>query len=185
MGMPHTKDWTVDMLAALPDDGKRYEVIDGELFVTPAPSNVHQRTVGRLYAQLLTYTDAIGLDLLTAPCAVTISDRREVQPDLLVMPKIGNCFAIKFADVGRLVLAVEVLSKRTAWVDRVKKLTLYQDERVPEYWIVDADARSVARWLPESSEPDVLTTTFVWQPLSQHAGLEIDLVEMFRKVFGE
>ncbi len=187
MAMPRVDtDWTVERLNALPDDGNRYEVIDGELFVTPAPNGPHQRAVIELCVLLAPYARSLRLDLLAAPFAVTFSDRREVQPDLLVMPPTPDGkYAIKFADVGRLLLAVEVLSKSTKRTDRTTKRDLYQSEDVSEYWIVNTDDRTVTRWRTDSTEPEVFTTTMQWQPIRSHDALTIDLVAYLRNVFWE
>jgi Uma2 family endonuclease len=186
MGMPnqHT-DWTVDMLNSLPDDGKRYEVIDGELFVTPGPSLLHQRAIARLHLLLAPYAESLALDLLFAPAAVTFSPRREVQPDLLVLPRVDGRLAARFEDVGELLLAVEVLSPHTARVDRHRKRALYQEQHVPEYWIVDPDARTVERWRPGRDVADILTTAISWHPLSRKKELTVDLVAYFRAVHGD
>ena len=122
MGMPLSHmDWTVEMVNALPDDGNRYEVIDGELLVSPAPSLFHQSAVGKLYLLLAPYADAVGLDAVFAPAAVTFSARREVQPDLFVLPRNAGRPAKRFEDVGQLMLAVEVLSPHSARTDRHRK----------------------------------------------------------------
>jgi Uma2 family endonuclease len=186
MGMPasHT-EWTVEMVHDLPDDGMRYEVIDGELLVSPAPSLLHQRAVGRLYRILEPYVEAIGQEVLFAPAAVTFSKRREVQPDVLVIPLKDGRPVERFEDVGVLTLAVEVLSPHSLRADRQLKRNLYQDERVPEYWIIDVDARIVERWRPESDAAEVLTTTLSWQPLLSRDALTIDLIEYFRAVHGD
>ena len=172
------------MLATIPDDGKRYEIIDGELLVTPAGSNAHQRAAGRLFALLLPYVDSINLDILIAPADVPLSPRTLVQPDVFVLPRIGGRFATKFADVGQLILAVEILSPSSARSDRHKKRVLYQNERVPEYWIVDVDARTIERWTPDSTEAALLTTSFLWKPTTDKA-LIIDVEEYFRSVVGD
>jgi len=186
MGMPlPNTDWTVDMVNALPDDRNRYEVIDGELFVTPAPSLLHQRAVVKLLAILAPYVEALGLDLLVAPAAITFSKRREVQPDLLVLPRNAGRLATRFEDVGVLMLAVEVLSPHTARTDRTRKRTLYQDERVPEYWIVDPMARAIEHWHPDSVKAELLTTTLSWQPVTTHDALVVDLVAYFHAVHGD
>ncbi len=101
MGMPLSRtDWTADMLDALPD-GQRYEVIDGELFVTPAPRDIHQFAIGELHLLLAPYAKLAGIDRLFAPSAVRFSDRREVQPDLLARPRMPDGRrAARFADVG-------------------------------------------------------------------------------------
>ena len=153
--------------------------------MTPAPAMVHQRAVLRLLMLLTPYVDSIGLDIMGAPAAVTFSARREVQPDILVMPKLGAKFAKTFKDVGELTLAAEVLSPSTERVDRYKKRALYQDEHVPEYWIVDTDARVIERWRPGSTAPEILSTTFLWKPLLLREAMMINLQHYFRTVHGD
>lgn len=102
MGMPasqHT-EWTVEMVHELPDDGNRYEVIDGELLVSPAPSYQHQRAVLRLMDILHPYVKSLGQEVLIARAAVTFSRHREVQPDLFVLPLKDGRRAERFEDVG-------------------------------------------------------------------------------------
>ncbi len=187
MGMPLPRtDWTVAMLNELPDDGCRYEVIDGELFVTPAPAVVHQFAITDLVRLIDPYTQELGLDTLVAPVAVTFSEQREVQPDVLVIPRRADGrHATRFSDVGRLILAVEVLSPSTQRVDRNEKRRLYRQEGVPEYWIVDTTARVFERWRPESELPEVLAHSMSWQPLRSHAPLHIDLIKYFRELHDE
>jgi len=182
MGMSLSRtEWTVEMLNALPDDGQRYEVIDGELFVTPAPAFVHQWAVDELAWLLGPYVKAVGLTLLTAPAAVTFSKVREVQPDLLVIPRLPNGRrASRFEDVGVLLLAVEVLSPSSLRTDRREKRWLYQRERVAEYWIVDTDERGIERWTPDATEPEVLRSSLSWQPVIAHEPLVVDVEEYFR-----
>lgn len=185
MSLPHT-EWTVEMLNALPDDGNRYEVIDGELYVTPAPTVVHQLAARNLFLLLAPYALSIGLDPFFAPTAVTFSERREVQPDLLVMPRLPNGrHASRFEDVGVLLLAVEVLSPSSLRTDRHEKRWVYQQERVGEYWIVDTDARTFERWTPDATEPEVLRHSLSWQPMVAHEPLIINLEQYFRDVLDE
>jgi Uma2 family endonuclease len=187
MGMPlsHT-EWTADMLDDLPDDGNRYEVIDGELFVTPSPMNIHQQAVGELYFLLLPYAKQVGVTLLFAPSAVRFSGRREVQPDLLAMPNLPDGRRPeRFTDVGKLLLAVEVLSPSTMRTDRYRKRALYQDEKVPDYWIIDTASRVIEHWTPQVTEPEILMHSLGWQPVPEHAPLMIDVAQYFREVFGE
>ena len=187
MGMPlsHT-EWTVEMLDTLPDDGNRYEVIDGELYVTPAPSLVHQRASTELFLLLAPYAKLVGLDPFHAPTAVTFSTQREVQPDVLVIPRLPNGkHATHFRDVGRLVLSVEILSRSTERTDRFVKRPLYQSERVPEYWIVSLELRRFERWTPTALQPELLTSTLSWKPVAAHAPLVIDVARYFRSVLDE
>ena len=85
-------------------------------------------------------------------------------------------------EVGALVLAIEVLSPTTARADRHKKRRLYQRERVPEYWIVDVDARLIERWRPEDERPEILAEQVEWNPDPAHPPLVIDLAEYFHDV---
>src|SRR5215207_8926007 len=111
MHMPTLKrPWTVDDLQDLPVDGNRYEVIDGKLFVTPAPSWEHQRAAAQLFRVLADYLEREPYgDVLLSPADVSFSRTRSVQPDLFVVPLIGGRRPRKFEDVGRLLLAAEVL----------------------------------------------------------------------------
>lgn len=185
--LPHAsrRAWTVEEVNTLPDDGNRYEVIDGELFVTPAPSYLHQGVVVDLLMRLKPYCDGLALHCLAAPAAVTFSPRREVQPDLLVLPTIDGRPPRHFGEAGRLVLAVELISPSTVRADRYVKRRLFQSEGVPEYWIVDPAARLVERWRPGDEEPDVLLDTLAWHPREEVAPLMIDLAKSFRAVHGE
>lgn len=184
MPAPHT-DWTVDMVRELPDDGKRYEVIDGVLLVSPAPALVHQRAIAELYVLLRPYVAALGLEAIMAPAAVTWSTRTEVQPDLLVLPLANGRFAQRFEDVGVLELAVEVLSPSSVRTDRFTKRREYQRRGVPEYWIVDPASRSIERWRPTDEEPEILFDRLAWQPRTDVDPLVIDLEALFRAVHGE
>jgi Uma2 family endonuclease len=185
MSLSH-REWTVEAINAIPEDGNRYEVIDGELFVTPAPTWSHQRVSAKLFAAIFTYAGTLGLDAMYAPASVTFTNGTEVQPDIFVIPRLPSGLSPEsFADIGRLVLAVEVLSLRTARVDRTGKLSLYQRENVPEYWIVDSSARTIERWRPESIEPEILRDSITWQPILSCDLLTIDLIALFHEALGE
>src|SRR5262245_60213104 len=184
MSMPTLKRrWTVDDLQDLPDDGNRYEVVDGELLVTPSPSWPHQRALMELSLLLAGYVTVHELGyVFVAPADVVFSARRAVQPDLFVVPPVGGKCPTSFEQVKRLMLAAEVLSPSTARADRVTKRFLYRDERVPEYWIVDLDARTIERSTPTEPRPEILSERLVWMPDSAVAPLEIDLVAYFERV---
>ena len=179
-------DWTVERLHRIPDDGQRYEIIDGELFVTPSPVLRHQYAVTELCGVLLPYCSAVGLRLGVAPSDIAVSSRTLVQPDVFVLPmNAADRPPAEFAEVGRLILAVEALSPSTARVDRNRKRRLYQRMQVPEYWIIDTEARAVERWLPQSREAAVFRISMAWQPLATREALEINLVALFARVYGE
>jgi Uma2 family endonuclease len=187
MAMPaqHT-EWTVEMVRALPDDGNRYEVIDGELFVTPAPSVVHQRAVLELALLVAPYVRAhrIGEALIAPADVVVYGPHKFVQPDLFVVPLVNGAPMRAWAEVGRLLLAVEVLSPSTERTDRGRKRTLYTEKAVPEYWIVDTDERTIERWRPDDSPVELLTESVEWQPDRDVPPLVIDLPGYFDRAQG-
>ena len=186
MGMSTSrKRWSAAEIDAFPKDGNRYEVIDGARVVTPAPSLVHQRAVLQLAALLLPYCDACGVDLIIAPADVKFGEYDQVQPDLFVMPRTPDGKSpVRFADVGRLLLAVEVVSPSSRHTDRGRKRKLYQARGVPEYWVVDTDERLMERWTMGSANADLLDDVFMWQPIVEHAPIAIELPAFFLRVRG-
>jgi Uma2 family endonuclease len=187
MDMPALQtDWTAEKALALPADGNRYEVLDGELFVTPAPSWTHQAAVGALYVHLRAYVTANQLGwAMLSPADLVFSPRRLVQPDVFVVPSRPEGEPRVWSEVTALLLAVEVLSPSTARADRHRKRLVYQQEGVNEYWIVDCDARLVERWRPEDTRAEVLSETLVWRPREDAPALQISLPAIFTEVTGK
>jgi Uma2 family endonuclease len=181
MGMPAQQtEWTADMARALPDDGKRYEVLDGELFVTPSPRLPHQLVVGSLFVALDAYVRAHSLGLaLMSPADIEFSPRRLVQPDVFVAPFTAQGPPRDWRDISSLLVAIEVLSASTARADRQRKRRIYQSEGVPEYWIVDSDARVVERWRPEDERPEIIADVLEWHPRLDVEALSIQLETLF------
>jgi len=188
MAMPaqHT-EWTVDMVRALPDDGNRYEVIDGELFVTPAPTVAHQRAVLELALLVAPYVRAhrIGEALIAPADVIVYGPRKFVQPDLFVVPLVNGAPMRAWTEVGRLLLAVEMLSPSTRHTDRGRKRSLYREKAVPEYWIVDIDERTIERWRPDDSPVELLTESLQWGPDEDVPPLVIGLPSYFDRVSGQ
>ncbi len=183
MVSPSRADWTVERLHRLPDDGNRYEIIDGELFVTPSPRLVHQHVVSELFLIVGPYAKRVGLDPLTSPADITFSDRTLVQPDIFVLPLVNGRRIATYAEISSLILTIEVLSKSSRKLDRGKKRHLFQRERVPEYWIVDGEARVIERWRPDADAAEVLTAELTWQPVAFLPPLQIDLVAFFADIY--
>ena len=183
MGMPaqeslHPTEWTADMVRALPEDGNRYEVIDGVLLVSPSPANRHQRAVRQLLFALHPYCEQHDLgEALPSPSDVELSPKDLVQPDVFVTREITSLWN----DGRNLRLAVEVLSPSSRHIDRDVKRPRYQRDRIPEFWIVDLDARLFERWRPDDVEPEVITDVMTWQPLPHIPALSIPLGEFFDK----
>jgi len=185
--MPNLKRrWTVDDLDDLRDDGSRYEVIDGDLFVTPSPSWRHQEAIAELHGMLRAYLrrERVG-HAFFAPADVIFSPNRGVQPDIFVVPLVGGHRPGAFADVGRLLLAVEVLSPTTARADRVAKRTLFREEGVTEYWVVDLESRTIERSTPSESRVEVLVDEMTWAPDGVADPLVINVAEYFARVLGD
>jgi Uma2 family endonuclease len=130
--------------AALPDDGRRYEIHDGELSVTPAPNVAHQRISGNLYDVLRAHVKASGTgEVLYAPVDVILAPASVVQPDLIYIA-LAHAARVSVRGVeGAPTLAIEILSPNTKAIDRATKLRLYARHGVPYYWIVDPDARAI------------------------------------------
>lgn len=140
--MPRDHAWTVDDLSRTPDDGLRYELVDGVLLVSAAPSTVHQIVLVELLA-LLRGACPPAARAMVAPTDYQPTRTRSLQPDVLVVWR---------RDVGEasitapLLLAVEVLSPSTRSVDLLLKRGLYEESGVAAYWVVDPLVPSVRAW---------------------------------------
>jgi Uma2 family endonuclease len=181
MVMPLTRHFTAADLATMPDDGKRYEVIRGELFVTPAPGGRHQPMVTRLLLPLGRYLEAHGLSdqLLTPPADITLSYDTLVQPDLLVADTAAFIRSGRWTDVTNLFLVVELISPSSARTDRETKRPEYQQYGIPQYWIVDGEQRQVEVWTPNAVAPTIERERLVWRHPALDAECVIDLVRLF------
>jgi Uma2 family endonuclease len=176
--------YTAREVRAFPDDRVRYEVIRGELFVTPAPGLRHQRTVLELAALFRDYLERNPLgEVLVAPFEVELTEDSAVQPDVLVILSDRSGRLTTQRLMGPPSLAVEVISYTSKRTDRLQKRRLYQEEGVPEYWIVDPEERRVERWRPADEQPEVLTARLTWRPAAVAPALEIDLVALFARVW--
>src|ERR1043166_8967034 len=148
--------WTRAEVLALPDDRNRYELVAGELLVSPSPAPIHQMAVWALNDRIRPYVKAHRLGGAgTAPADLELEGEDLLQPDLFVLreERLPN----HWSDVGIPLLVVEVLSPSTARYDRVVKRPRYQLAGIPEYWIVDTDSRVFERWRPGDERPEVLT----------------------------
>jgi Uma2 family endonuclease len=141
--MPVDTRLTYDDFCLLPDDGKRREIIEGELFVTPSPQTPHQRAVICLSAHLWQFVHSHKLgEVFGAPFDVVFSNLDVVEPDLLYISNARAHVLTNKNVQGAPDLVVEVLSESTARVDRSIKLKLYGKFGVQEYWIIDPEGPS-------------------------------------------
>ena len=133
MTHPVSRPFTVTDLEDMPDDGRRYELIDGELLVSPAPGWSHQEVL-KVLCFTLHAACPRELRVLAAPFAVRMDHFNELQPDVLVT---------RFTDLTEEnlprapLLAVEVISPSSGLRDRSLKKAVYERMRVPSYWLVD------------------------------------------------
>lgn len=185
MGMvaPYTR-WTADRRAALPDDGRRYEIIDGELFVTLSPNVRHQRAAFALAVRLRTYLAAhpVG-EVIIAPADVEFSDDTVVEPDVFVARLVEGRPAEDLKHAGLPLLVAEVLSPSTERTDRGRKRELFQARGVPEYWIVNVEARVFERWRPGATRAELATERIEWRPPAGVEPFRLELGEFWREVF--
>jgi Uma2 family endonuclease len=141
---PRQGGWTYADYAALPNDGQRYEVMDGVLLMAPSPNAAHQSVITRLAVFFFQYVESAGIGrIFVAPFDVELATNRVVQPDALVLlnRSLGKLTASHV--VGAPDLVVEVASPGTAVYDRLNKFEAYARAGVEEYWLVDPEVRSI------------------------------------------
>ena len=189
MPAPHSvrHRWTrAEVLAltdAAPETAPRYELVAGELLVTPSPGGAHQLAVAELKALLRNW-------LVEHPVGRVVGDPLdfELEPGTIVRPDVGvvpmhEARRLLTEMPGReLLLAVEVISPSSAQADRGPKRELYQ-RHVPEYWIVDLDARLFERWRQSEGRPEILHERLEWHPAGAAAAFELALPGFFASVF--
>ena len=183
MGMPEkAHGWTREMVLALPDDGNRYELFDGELLVTPAPAGLHQFALTLLWKLLDPYVtrERVGW-VMVSPADLSLGGEQLSQPDLFVMPFVPAGRA--WPDFPDPILVVEALSPTTAHFDRFVKRRRFQRHGIAEYWILDLDARALERWRPHDERPEILDEQLSWHPEGASATLELDVAAYFRDVW--
>ncbi len=171
--------FTADMVRAMPEDGNRYELVWGELLVSPSPVPRHQRTVKRVIVALEAFCERTGAgEVSMSPADISWSQDNLVQPDVFVIaPEEAN--AREWQTVKTLRLVVEVLSPSTARQDRFQKRKLYQEHGVATLWLIDADRRTVETWTPDQHFPTVETEQLTWHPKGASEPLVIRLEELF------
>ena len=181
MGMAAPIYWTADMVRALPDDGNRYEVVHGELLVTPAPRALHQLIVTRLAVALGVYLERHpGAVVLVSPADISWG-RRDVlvQPDVFVVAR-EEVRTEDWAKMRTLLLVIEVLSPSTSRADRFVKRRRYQEAGVPLYWLVNGEQRQVEIWTPEAELPRIESDQLVWHPAGATKPFVLKLEELYR-----
>ena len=138
------RPYTAEDLAGMPDDGRRYEVIGGELIVSPSPTERHQRCSLRLTRIIDNYVEAGTWGALyIAPFDVHLGPHDIVQPDLIVVHR-DHLNRIRQRGIeGAADLVVEIISPSSSGIDRVRKSATYAAFGVPEYWLVDPNTETI------------------------------------------
>lgn len=186
MGMPieQPRRWSVEEVWTLPDDGNRYETVDGELLVTPAPRLVHQHVLGEIYAELRSWLRGPGEGLgivLMAPTDVILDPHTLVQPDLVVLPPVRRDVMFGEQPAPTPLLVIEVLSPSTARQDRVKKRPRFQRAGI-ECWLVDVESHLVERWTPDSDRPEICVETVTWEPAGAPEPFRLSLAPVWEEI---
>jgi Uma2 family endonuclease len=135
-------------LRTMPSDGKRYELVNGEVFVAPAPNEKHQRIVRNLLVSMQTHarTNRLGR-AYCAPFDVVFGERTALEPDILFVSAARRGIIGPEYIVGAPDLVVEVLSPSSRAMDRVTKFEQYALHGVSEYWVIDPDDEHVEVYL--------------------------------------
>jgi Uma2 family endonuclease len=152
--MASTLALTIADLEAMPEDGRRYELIGGAIVMTPAPSTVHQRAVGWLHV-ILRGACPPGHEVFLAPTDLDLPDAQRVQPDLIVVPS-GSVGPARL--VTPVLLVVEVVSPGSRINDRVTKRAAYAEAGIPHYWLIDLEAETITLLRLAGSSYEVVTT---------------------------
>ncbi|MGH9201426.1 MAG: Uma2 family endonuclease [Vicinamibacterales bacterium] len=188
MPAPHT--WSIEDVERLIDEREgytpRYELVEGELLVSPSPSLRHQRIIIRLALRLAAYVDRFGLgEALVGPVAVRLGLESYFEPDLCVVPLENGKRLRGNSRITELLLAVEVLSPGSIRHDRITKRKYFQRHGVPEYWVVDGDAEAFEVWRPGESRPAVQDERLTWQPAGAPEPFVLDVREFYGEVADE
>jgi len=179
--------WTraeVDRLAdERPGYTPRYELVDGELLVTPAPSWRHQRIIVRLLQLLLPYVTEHKLgEILLGPAELPLVTGELYEPDLFVVPVVNGRRPTTPPGPTRPLLVCETLSPGSSRHDRITKRRSFQRNEVPDYWIIDGDAEVFEVWHPADERPEIVDGRAVWLPVGASLSFELDVREFFASV---
>lgn len=178
--------WTYAEFARLPSDGNRHEVIEGELFMTPAPRMLHQFAVTQLIQLLGDFVKRHDLGwVFPGPVDVLFAEGDYLEPDLVFVRKERRGIISDRGIEAAPDLVVEVTSPSTAARDRGPKRERYAFYGVPEYWVVDPDPDAkrieVYRLGEDAERPEIVSGTFTWRPGSSDGpALEVLVPEIVR-----
>lgn len=172
-----TKKWTLEELHSLPDDGNKYELVRGELFVTPPPTDFHETIAAKLARILDPYVARHGLGYVYRPRAVLRFEGSEVEPDLMVRQPQADPRA-DWDQAPLPTLIIEIFSGSTRRRDQNQKRELYTGAGVAEYWMVDPERLTITA--VREDQPDrIAADMLVWSPPGVSESLTVDVSGLF------
>jgi Uma2 family endonuclease len=180
MALP-VPQFTIDMLDDFPDDGNRYELLEGMLLVTPAPSITHQIVATRLAHILMNALGDGRKAHVVAVGALQRGEKTQLQPDILVFPASFPPDT-DWRTIQGWWLAVEVMSPSSRVYDRVVKRDAYLALGVDEYWVVDIRDRSIEVWKRGSAASERAVNSLTWRPAALGTDVVVTLEEVFRDI---
>lgn len=182
---PAVREWTYAEFARLPDDGNRYEIIAGDLHVTPSPRPSHQNVVGALAEYLRPFVRRHGLgNLYPGPIDVLFAEGDYLVPDLVFVRRERLDTVTDRGVESAPDLVVEVVSPSTALRDRTVKRERYAHYGVPEYWIIDPETRriEVYRLQEDPDHPAIVVDRLTWRPVEGGPTLELNVGDLLAGV---
>jgi Uma2 family endonuclease len=184
MSLPASIMVTAEDYRSLPEGGPRYQLIDGELFVSPAPDRYHQEISGNLEFILRSYlkTNPLG-KLYDAPFDVYLSEFDVVQPDILFVSNERGSILTDAGAEGAPNLVVEILSPKTSRLDKDSKRKVYARSGVEELWLIDPKEKTIAIYLLQKRPEEASFTFSENDAVSSELfpGLTIDAREVFEQ----
>ncbi|MGH7619872.1 MAG: Uma2 family endonuclease [Gemmatimonadaceae bacterium] len=184
----HRRRWTLDEVDRLAEERPgltpRYELVDGELLVTPAPTRRHQRIVAELLVLLRAYVNEHQLgEVSMGPGVARVASDSRFEPDLFVIPSLdGKRRRADDMSVTGASLIVEVLSPGSSRHDRITKRRYFQSRGVPEYWVIDGDAEAFEIWHPGDVRAALVDDRLRWHPAEAAAPFELDVARFFSEI---
>ncbi|HEX6807870.1 MAG TPA: Uma2 family endonuclease [Gemmatimonadaceae bacterium] len=189
MGMPatHGQRWSREDVERLVEerDGytPRYELVDGQLLVTPGPNGRHQRIAIELAVLLRAYVRHQRLaEVRLGPGEVALDGENRFEPDIFVAPAVDGRFAAANEPVSHPLLICEVLSPSSARHDRITKRRAFQRRDVPEYWVVDGSAQAIEVWRPGDERAMLIDDVLTWRPAGSSQPFTLDVKAFFASV---
>ena len=176
--IPERTLWTIADLEQLPEDSNRYEILHGELLVTPMPSTEHQGIAARLLLLVASWSRVHTGWRCLAPGGVYIAETSWLEPDVAVYPS-PEYDNRPWRELPPPILVVEILSPSTRSRDRHSKRAAYLANGVAEVWLVDPATRTIGRWKSDSERPTVCRASATWTPDNRLPGLIVSADELF------